>query len=460
MNFKQHIAENKDHYLNDLFTLLRQKSISAQNDGVRDCAALVVGKLKEAGIAHVEIIETDDHPVVYAEQHVSDDAPTMLIYGHYDVQPPDPLDEWKSPPFEPTIRDGKIYARGVGDNKGQMLAQILAAQTYIATAGELPLNVKFVFEGEEEIGSKNLPTFVETHKEKLAADFVYTSDGPMLSSGNPYVLLGTRGMLYVELKAKGSDFDNHSGNKGNIAQNPAWKIIELLQSMRDDEGNILIEGFYDDVEAPTDLERQLLEQLPFNIEELREQVGDQKIDLSKADYYKKLCFEPTFNIAGFSSGYSGEGAKTIIPSEATVKMDMRLVNNQDPDEIFERFKAHVSKFALDITVAKIGAMSPSRTSANYQIVETVREATERSFERKTFIQPSLGGSLPNHVWTNILGVPSVIVPYANADEANHSPNENLVVDNFYKGILCTCEVMKAASQMTKDELLQKRTTLA
>lgn len=441
MDFRRVIEANRESYMDELFEVLRQKSISAQNDGIRECAELMMEKLTDAGIGHVELMETEIHPVVYGEYHVSDDAPTILIYGHYDVQPPDPIGEWESPPFEPTIRDGRIYARGAGDNKGQIMAQIMAIRTYLEAEGELPVNVKFLIEGEEEIGSVNLDSFVAQHREKLEADLVYTSDGPMLPDGHPYVLLGVRGMLYVELEAREADFDNHSGNKGNIVPNPAWKLMDLLRTMRNEDGKILIEGFYDTVKAPTKRERELIEKLPFDLEEVRRNVGHAGIEMTKAEYYRKLCFEPTFNISGFTSGYGGEGAKTIIPGDAKVKIDMRLIMDQDPDVIFELVRDHVAKHAPDVSVKKLGQMSPSRSSVDLPFIEPIRKAAEASFGKEAFIQPSMGGSLPDAVWTKVLGTPSVVVPYANVDEANHSPNENLVVEHFYSGIETTCRVI-------------------
>lgn len=449
MNIHQKVDDNRETYLEELFEVLRQRSISSQNIGIRECAELVAQKVRDAGMPHVEIMETPDHPVVYAERFVSPDKTTVLIYGHYDVQPPDPVEEWISPPFEPTIRDGRIYARGAGDNKGQLMAQILAVKTYLEVEGELPVNLKFIFDGEEEIASKNLPAFVKENKEKLQADLVYTSDGPMLPDGSPFLLLGVRGIQYVELRAKGSDFDNHSGNKGNIAQNPAWKIIDLLQTMRDSEGNVLIEGFHDNIIPPTEHELNLINELPFDIEQVRKDVGDESIDMDQETYYRNLLFKPTFNIAGFTSGYGGEGTKTIIPSQAKVKLDMRLVANQEPEEILTLLKKHVAKHAPDIDVLSLGSLSPSKTSSDLKLIETIHQTIQTSFGRKAYIKPSMGGSLPDYVWTKILGVPSLIVPYANADEANHSPNENLVIENFYNGIKCTCDVLKSIGQMKK-----------
>ncbi|WLD94413.1 M20/M25/M40 family metallo-hydrolase [Alkalihalobacillus sp. AL-G] len=442
---EQLITERKEEYLEQLFTLLRQKSISAQNVGIRECAELLKGMMQDISI-DTKILETKGHPVVYGEMIKDPNAFTLLIYGHYDVQPPDPIDEWVSPPFEPTIRDEKIYCRGVGDNKGQLMAQILAIKTYLDAYGELPINLKFVFEGEEESASANLAGFVESHKDLLAADLVYTSDGPMHDSGAPFVLLGVRGMLYVELTAKGADWDNHSGNKGNIVPNPAWKLIDLLRTMRDEDGNVLIEGFYDDIRKPTEKELQLIKDLPFNQKDIGEQIGYEDLDMDGEMYYRKLTLEPTFNIAGFSSGYSGQGSKTIIPSKAVLKMDMRLVVDQDPDDIFEKFSNHVKKHAPDVEVNRLGDMKPSRTSSDHEIVRVVTEAVQRSFVTEPVLQPSLGGSLPDYVWTKILQTPSVVVPYANFDEANHSPNENMGVQNFFDGIKCTCYVINEISR--------------
>jgi acetylornithine deacetylase/succinyl-diaminopimelate desuccinylase-like protein len=444
----QYIEQNRETFLNQLFTLLRQPSISSQNIGVRECANLLAGMIKEVGM-NVEILETAGHPIVYAERIVSPDAFTLVIYGHYDVQPPEPLEEWNSAPFEPTIREGKIFARGVGDNKGQLMAQVLAIKSYLDTYGELPINVKFVFEGEEESTSENLGTFVENNKDKLNADLIYTSDGPMSDSGSPVILLGVRGILYVELKAYGAKWDNHSGNKGGVVPNPAWILIELLHTMRDENGKVLIEGFYDDIMPPTEKERQLIRSLPFNKEEVKQTIGYDHFNMDVEEYYSRLMLEPTFNIAGFTSGYGGEGSKTIIPAKATLKMDMRLVMDQDPDDIYKKFVAHVKKHAPDVEVKHLGAMSPSRTSADLKVVDVVKNAVAKAFDQEPIVQPSLGGSLPDYVWTKILGVPSLVVPYANADESNHSPNENMGVENFFNGIKCTCQVVAELGKKMK-----------
>jgi acetylornithine deacetylase/succinyl-diaminopimelate desuccinylase-like protein len=437
---KDYIQTNKQQFLDQLFTLLRQRSISTQNDGIEECAELLQGMMQEIGI-DTKILPTAGHPVVYGELVHDPDAFTLLIYGHYDVQPPEPYHAWESPPFEPEIRNGKIYARGVGDNKGQLMAQLFGVKSYQETVGNLPINIKFVFEGEEEKGSTNLAAFVEEHKNLLQADLVYTSDGPSHNSSSPLVLLGVRGMLSVEFRAKGADRDNHSGNTGNIVPNPAWKLIELMHTMREADGHVKIEGFYDNIRAFTPYEEQLLTKLPYDKDSLGKKIGYPALSLDGPAYYQKMTGEPTFNIYGMESGYTGEGTKTIIPATAKIKMDIRLVVDQDPLDILEKIKKHVETYAPDIEVTYLGSMQPSRTKAELPIVQKVVSAVEAAYQTEPLIQPSMGGSLPDYVWTKILGLPSVIVPYANFDQHNHSPNENLDVEYFLNGIHCTASVI-------------------
>ncbi|SEC52313.1 M20/M25/M40 family metallo-hydrolase [Paenibacillus sp. GP183] len=434
------IAERKEQYLEQLFTILRQKSISTQNIGIRECADLLREMMEGIGIK-TRLMETKGHPVIYGEMIKDKDAFSVLIYGHYDVQPPDPLDEWLSPPFEPTIRNNKIYARGAGDNKGQLMAQLLAVKTYLDAFGELPINIKFIFEGEEEQSSANLPAFIQENSELLKTDLVYTSDGPSHDSGRPLILLGVRGVLKLELIAKGADWDNHSGNKGNIVPNPVWKLMDLFRTMRDEHGRVLIEGFYDHILPISEKDTQLLNEMPFDRDQVAKLIGYEGLNMDGGTYYRKLTMEPTFNICGIHSGYTGEGTKTIIPSKATVKMDIRLVADQDPQDIFEKFCNHVKKVAPDIEVKFMGAVSPSRTSAEHELVQVVIKAVGEAHEQIPIVQPSMGGSLPDYMWTKTLGLPSIVVPYANFDEANHSPNENIGVDYFLNGIKSTCHVI-------------------
>ena len=442
------VERNREAYLETLFTLLRQPSISAQNMGVRECAGLLAGMVREAGM-DAKIMETKGQPVIFAERIVSPDAFTVLFYGHYDVQPPEPLESWHSEPFLPEVRDGKIFGRGTGDNKGQLLAHVLAVKTWLATRGEVPLNVKMVFEGEEESSSPHLDAFVAQNRDLLKADLVYTSDGSLHETGAPLVILGVRGILYIELTAWGAKWDNHSGNKGGVVPNPAWKIIDLLQTMRDSYGNVRIEGFYDGVSPPGPATLDLIRRLPFDKEKTRVAIGYDGFDMDVETYYRKLMLEPTFNIAGFTSGYGGEGSKTIIPAKAVLKVDFRLVGDQDPEDIFQKVSRHIKQHAPDIQVKFMGAMKPSRTRPDLPSIQRVVEAVRQAYGMEPIVQPSLGGSLPDYVWTRTLGVPSVLVPYANADESNHAPNENLDLDKFYAGIKCTLSVLDRLSRVEK-----------
>ncbi|WP_158737250.1 M20/M25/M40 family metallo-hydrolase [Alteribacillus sp. YIM 98480] len=439
-NVEQLIKERADDYIEDLFVLLRKKSIHSNDTEIRETAHFIIKKMEEIG-ASTRFIETEGNPVVYGEIINKQENFTLLIYGHYDVQPSGPVEEWLSPPFEPTIRDEKIYSRGAGDNKGQLMAQILGIKSYLEVFGSLPINIKFVFEGEEENGSTNLASFVASHQDLIKADMVYTADGSMHESGAPFVLLGVRGVLGVELTAEGAQWDNHSGNMGNILPNPVWPLVELLQTMCDRNGNILIEGFYDNIKKPSLEEERLLKELPFDLESTAKKVGYSKLNMSGEDYYRLLTMTPTFNIAGFNSGFSGEGLKGVIPGQAKVKIDMRLVADQDPEDIYQKVCDHVRKYAPEVKVKHLGEMKPSRTAAGLEVVQLINEAVAEAYHTEPVLQPSLGGSLPVYVWTDILKVPSVIVPYANFDQANHSPNENLNLKNYFNGMKCISHVI-------------------
>lgn len=439
-----HIDARRDEYLETLFKLLRQPSVSAQDEGVLECAELLRDTLREFGVESY-LIPTDGYPVVYGEVAAGrEEAFTILFYGHYDVQPPEPLEAWESDPFDPTVRDGRIYARGAGDNKGQLVTHVLAARAFLETMGTVPVNVKFVFEGEEESGSPNLLSFVERHRDLLKADLVYTSDGGYDDSGRPVVCFGVRGMLALELKALGAKSDLHSGNRGNVVPNPAWTLIDLLQTMRDSTGRVMVKGFYDDVRESTEIEDDLAAKVPFDRDAFLSAMGlgDTPIQ-GPRDYARRLMFEPTFNIAGFTSGYGGEGIKTIIPAQANLKMDLRLVAEQDPDDIYEKFERHVQEHAPGVKVHRLGAMKPSRSSPELPMSRLVMETVEQARGEEPVVIPSLGGSLPDYVWTQALGVPSVLVPYANPDENNHGPNENLELEAFFSGIRTSVRVLEA-----------------
>ncbi len=427
-------AANRERDLDDLVRLLRQPSISAQDVGVADCAALVRDLLAEAGLA-ARLLPTAGHPVVYAERCRAPGRPTVLIYGHYDVQPPDPLAAWTSPPFEPAIRDGKLFARGAGDNKGQFFAQIAGVRAWLEAAGELPVNVKFLIEGEEETGSPHLDAVASAHRDLLAADLVYTSDGPVFDNARPQVVFGVRGLLYVELRAQGARHDLHSGNWGGIAPNPAWALVRLLGTMLDAENTVTIRGFNDDVAPITPLVRAAIDRIPLDQERVLAELGIARLPPPDGlPYFDRLMARPTLNIAGFSSGYAGPGSKTVLPSSAVVKLDMRLVPNQRPDDVYTKLDAHVRRHAPEVEVRRLGSMEPSFTPLDHPFAGPVRRAVAHGFRQEPIDVPLLGGSLPDAVWTKTLGLPSFLVPYANADEDSHAPNENIEVERFFAGV--------------------------
>lgn len=447
------VDERFDDALEDLFALLRQPSISATGEGVAACTALVRETLHAYGFTDAHVVETPGQPsvVAHAPADVSDPGapPTVLVYGHYDVQPVQP-ELWTTPPFEPTIREGpdgteRIYARGAGDNKGQWFAHVVAVRALRETTG-LPVNVTLLLEGEEESGSPNLERVVREHADELAADLTYVSDGPVDPSGRPHVLLGARGMVYVEVRATGPNRDLHSGNFGGPVPNPAWELVSLLSSMRDPDGRIAIDGFYDGVRPIDDEDRAALDAMPFDADAVAADLGVPGFTLDGADsYLERLLYGPTLNVAGFTSGYGGEGTKTIIPSTATLKSDMRLVADQDPDDVFERFEAHVREHAsglVDLEVEKLGRMDPHRTPLSHPVVEPAMDAARDGFGAEPVLKPTLGGSLPTAVFADELGTPFVSVPYANADEDNHSPDENLALDCFRAGVGTTIHLLE------------------
>lgn len=444
-DLEQVLRTAERHRDEDLATLLRlvaQPSISAQDIGVRECAALEADLLRAAGLTTREI-ETAGHPMVYGEWVGAPGKPTVLFYGHYDVQPPDPLDLWESPPFEPTVRDGRIYARGVADNKAQHFSHVAAIRAWLVTTGSLPVNVKVLLEGEEETGSPHLDETVRAHRALLAADLVYTSDGPVTDERYPEIAFGVRGLLYIELRATGPNRDLHSGHWGGVAPNPVWTLVRALNTMLDDQNRITIDGFSDRVVAPSPAARAAMDALPFDVGEAIGRIGLSAMtppeDLPYAD---RIMARPTLNIAGFTGGYGGPGSKTIIPSRATVKIDMRLVPDQHPDDIWDKVVAHLAKHAPDVEVVRIdGGMIPSSTPVDHPLADVVRSAVERGFGTRPIDIPLVGGSLPDATWTKTLGIPSFLVPYGAPEQANHAPNESYRLERLWQGIATTAALL-------------------
>ena len=429
------IDTSKDDLLADLFRLLAQPGISAHDIGIRETAELEMELLRQAGL-EPRLLETSGHPMVYAEWLGAPGQPTVLFYGHYDVQPADPLDLWDSEPFEPTIRNGRIYARGVADNKAQHFSHIAAIGAWLKATGSLPVNVKILLEGEEEIGSPHLDEAVAANGDLLTADLVYTSDGPVTDDRFPEITFGVRGLLYVELRAKGPNRDLHSGHWGGVAPNPIWTLVRALNTMIDAENQVLIEGFYDNVLEPTPGARAAMDALPVNVEEAIGRIGlSEMVPPADLPYADRVMARPTLNLAGFSGGYGGPGSKTIIPSTAVAKIDMRLVPNQTPDEIWDKLEAHLAVHAPDVEVVRLdGGMLPSYTPVEHPLAEVVRQAVEQGFGSRPIDVPLAGGSLPDAVWTQTLGLPSFLVSYGDPPQANHSPNESYSLERLWQGM--------------------------
>lgn len=444
-----HIEANADRFLARMMEYVSHPSISAQNVGIREVANLLVKQLSDLGM-EAELVETDGHPFVLGRRDVDPAKPTVLLYGHYDVQPPEPLEEWLSPPFEPTIRDGKVFARGVGDNKGQHFAQLLAIESHLAVSGTLPCNVIFLLEGEEEIGSPQIASFVEAHADRLDADLVVTSDGPLHESGAPVIVCGVRGMASFELRSKTAKRDTHSGNFGGVMPNAIWKLVNLLATMKDPDGQITIEGLTEPVIPPTNLERAAVEQLPLDVDAIKTGLGLTELDApTDRAYWDRLMFHPTLTINGFHGGYGGEGSKTVLPCEALVKCDVRLVEPLTPDYVFDRIRAHVEKHAPDVEFVRLNGMLPSKTPMDSPYMAPLREAIIAARGVEPLVYPTVGGSLPDYVFTKVLGKPAFVVPYANADEANHAPNENLEIVRFIDGIRTGAALLESLGSLGK-----------
>lgn len=429
-----HIDAQADDFVTRVMDYVRHPSISAHDIGIREVAGILVDHLSGLGF-DAELVETPGYPFVLGTFRVDPSKPTVLFYGHYDVQPPDPLEAWISPPFEPEIRDGRIWARGIGDNKGQHFAQLLAIETHLKVNGCLPCNIIFLLEGEEEIGSPQIANFVLHNADRLQADLVVTSDGPLHESGAPVITFGVRGVASFDLVAKGASRDVHSGNFGGVVPNPIWTLVQLLATMKNPEGHITIEGLTETIIPATNLEREAVARLPNDEEAVKADLNLSELDGPKdRPYWDRLMFHPTLTINGFNGGYDGPGSKTVLPNAATAKCDVRLVEPLTPDYVFDRIEAHVAHHAPDVKVVRQNGMLPSKTPLDNPYAKLIARAIKLARGVDPLIYPTVGGSLPDYVFTKILNKPAFVVPYANADEANHAPNENLEVVRFIDGV--------------------------
>ena len=449
------INVNRERYVDELKALLAIPSISALPQhaaDVRRCAEWCADEMRRIGLQNVKLIDTPGNPVVYGDWMHAAGAPTILFYGHYDVQPVDPLNLWESPPFEATIRDGEIYARGSADDKGQVFMHFKAVEAHLTQNGKLPVNMKFILEGEEEVGSVNLDEFIRGHKSELAADVVVISDSPMFARGIPSICYGLRGLVYFQIDLRGSSTDLHSGSFGGAVANPAIVLSQMLSQMKDRGGRIKIPGFYDDVVALQDEERKAWASLPFNEKQYKKDFGIPKV-YGETDYttLERTWARPTFEVNGLLSGFTGEGAKTVLPAVAMAKVSMRLVPNQDPDKIAKLFEAYVQDIApktVEVKVTRMHGGKPWMTSYDNPFVQAAGRAIEKGFGQKPVFTRE-GGSIPVvSTFQEELGLPSVLFGVGLPDENAHAPNEKLDVGNFHGGII--------ASAILYDEIAKTR----
>jgi acetylornithine deacetylase/succinyl-diaminopimelate desuccinylase-like protein len=437
---KDYIASNQDRFISELFDWLRIPSVSADSrhkNDVRKAAEFLKGKFSEAGLDKIEICETKGHPIVYAEKIIDPELPTVLVYGHYDVQPADPLNLWNSPPFEPVIKDGKIYARGSCDDKGQVYMHVKAFEV-MAKHKQLPCNVKFMVEGEEEVGSDNLGIFVKENKERLKADIILISDTALLSLEHPSITTGLRGLSYMEVEVTGPNRDLHSGVYGGAVANPINELCKMIASLHDEKGRVTIPGFYDKVAELSKTEREALNKAPFDLNEYKKELGIEEVTGENGfTTVERTGIRPTLDVNGIWGGYTGEGAKTVLPSKASAKISMRLVPNQVSSEITALFTKHFNSIAPKHVKVKVTAHhggEPAVTATN----SVAYKAASKAFEDvwgKTPIPTRDGGSIPIvALFKRELGLDTVLMGFGLDSDAIHSPNEHYGVKNFLLGI--------------------------
>jgi len=437
------VETNKDRFLEELKTFLRIPSISTlpeHTSDIRRAAEFVAESLRKAGLEHVEIIPTAKHPLVYADWLHAPGKPTVLCYGHYDVQPPDPLDEWKNPPFEPAIGDGYVYARGSSDDKGQMYMHVKAVEALRAVNGKLPVNVKFLIEGEEEVGGESVAKYVAENAAKLKADVALVSDTSLYAEGIPTLCIGLRGLVYTEIEARGAAKDLHSGLYGGAAPNAVFALVELLSKLKDASGKIQVPGMYDDVQAPADAEKQSWRSLPFNEQDfLKREVGATALTGEKEfSVLERVWARPTLEVHGIAGGFTAAGAKTVIPAKATAKVSMRLVPRQEPEKIIAAYRKFVKENtpAGVQTEVRILSSGPAiSVNPDHPAIAVAARAFRDILGRETVFIRS-GGSIPIvGDFATHLKIPTILMGFGLPDDGLHSPNEKYKLSNYYAGIM-------------------------
>ncbi len=438
----KYIKENRDRYIEELKDYIRIPSISTLKSSISDikkCSKFVADSLKKAGMKKVKIIPTSGHPLVYGEWMGAPGKPTVLIYGHYDVQPVDPIELWNSPPFEPVIKSGKIWARGADDNKGQNFIHIKSVEAFLKTTGKLPVNIKFLIEGEEEIGSENLEKFIKQNKKLLKCDSVLISDTSMYGPGKPTINYGLRGLCYMEIELTGPDRDLHSGSFGGGIANPINELAKMISKLIDKDGRITIPGFYKDVKKLTKKERENYKKLKYSDKELMKEYKVKELQGEKGySTLERISGRPTLDCNGIVGGFIEEGAKTVLPSKASAKISMRLVPDQDPKTIAKLFTKYVKSLApksVKIEVKELHGGLPIVMSLNDKAINAASKAVAKAFGKETVFTRE-GGSIPIVVdFAKQLKAPVVLMGFGLETDNIHSPNEHFVLKNFELGML-------------------------
>lgn len=455
MNASQkYIDQNKDKFVNELIEILRIPSVSTDSSkkgDIRNAANFLLNQFKNFDFQRVELFETAGNPIVYAEHCPHKDKPTVLIYGHYDVQPSDPDHLWNSPAFEPVIKDGNIYARGASDDKGQSYTHVKAAESFIKTGQEIPVNVKFLIEGEEEIGSPNLVPFIKEHKEMLKSDMVLISDTSMFGKDIPSITYGLRGLAYMEVEVVGPNRDLHSGVYGGAVENPLNVLCEMIAKLKNEDGVIQVPGFYDKVIDLTKADREASAALPFDEEKYKESLDISAVHGEKGyTTLERSSSRPSLDVNGIWGGYMKEGAKTVLPSKANAKISMRLVPDQDPKEIAKLFADYFNSLAPDtvkVKVAEHHGGHASLTDLSFYGLKAAAKAFEEVYEKEPLFSRE-GGSIPIVAdFKKILGVESILMGFGLTSDAIHSPNEKFSLQDFHRGIKTSARFMELLAEM-------------
>lgn len=447
-DYRAYVDENADRFLDQLKKLCAQPSIAAQAIGTRETAQMVLGMLKAMG-ADARLIEIEGAPpVVYGE--IGQGSRTLIIYDHYDVQPPEPLDQWESPPFSPEIREGFLFCRGVADNKGDLVSRLQAIEALQTTTGSLPLKIKFVFEGEEEVGSPHLTQFVDENKELLlGADGCLWEGGRTDMSGRPELYLGLKGILYVELRARGASRDMHS-SYAPLVPNPAWRLVWALNTLKDEEDRITVDGLMDHVAQPPADELELLDRIPFEGDKIKEDLGIPEFLGGErgTDAVRKLLYSPTCTICGMVAGYTGEGSKTVLPNEARVKLDFRLVPDLEPGLVLDLLRKHLDRRGFDdVDIVSMSGEHPAKSAFEAPVAQAAIKAARAVYGQDPVVYPLMAGSGPMYPLSAALGIPAVSgMGVGHARSRIHAPNENIRLEDYFRAVEFTGEFLRAFAE--------------